>query len=92
MIKFLDKFSHNLPKKNVVVIAEASIHNRDSILNKLEKWKFKKVEIFGLPTYSQKPNIIEILWTFIKVWMVRDTGRLEKLTSISQKSAIAIRP
>ncbi|MDJ0555341.1 MAG: transposase [Microcoleaceae cyanobacterium MO_207.B10] len=43
-----------------------SIHTSDHILNKLEEWKSKKLEIFWLPTYSPKQNIIEIFGKFIK--------------------------
>ncbi|MGB3510877.1 MAG: transposase, partial [Microcoleaceae cyanobacterium] len=33
---------------------------------KLEEWKQKNLEIFWLPTYSPKENLIDILWKFIK--------------------------
>ena len=66
MIKLVDKFSQNLSKKTVIVMAQASIHTRDSILKKLEEWKLKKLEILGWPTYSPKLNIREMLWRFIK--------------------------
>ncbi|WP_375340809.1 transposase [Okeania sp. SIO2C9] len=79
VINFLDKFSHNLSKKTVVIMDQASIHTSDRILNKLEEWKSKKLEIFCLPTYSLKHNIIEILWKFIKYeWIeVEDNRKLE---------------
>lgn len=66
VIKFLDEFSNNLSQKTVVVLDQASIHTSDSFLEKLEEWKQKKLEIFWLPTYSPKLNLIEILWKFIK--------------------------
>jgi transposase len=66
VINFLDKFSENLPIKTVIVLDQASIHTSDSLLNKLEEWKQKNLEIFWLPTYSPKLNLIEILWRFIK--------------------------
>lgn len=66
VIKFLDKFSNNLKEKTVLVMDQAPIHTSDKFLEKLEEWKFKKLEIFWLPTYSPKLNLIEILWKFIK--------------------------
>ncbi|HEY9666190.1 MAG TPA: transposase, partial [Coleofasciculaceae cyanobacterium] len=38
----------------------------DCLIEKLEEWKSKNLEIFGLPTYSPKQNLIETLWKFIK--------------------------
>ena len=66
VINFLDKFSENLLQKTVVVLDQASIHTSDSFLKKLEEWKPKNLEIFWLPTYSPKLNLIEILGKFIK--------------------------
>lgn len=66
VINFLDKFSGNLDKTTVVVMDQASIHTSDCLIEKLEEWKSKKLEIFWLPTYSPKQNLIEILWKFIK--------------------------
>lgn len=39
---------------------------RDRFIDKLEEWQQKNLEIFWLPTYSPKLNLIEILWKFIK--------------------------
>ena len=36
-----------------------------SLINKGE-WSQKNLEIFWLPTYSPKLNLIEILWKFMK--------------------------
>jgi len=66
VIKFLDKFSDQLNRKTVVVLDQASIHTSDNFIEKSEKWKQKNLEIFWLPTYSPKLNLIEILWKFIK--------------------------
>ncbi len=66
VINFLDNYSKDLRKITVVVMDQASIHTSDKILEKLEEWKAKKLEIFWLPTYSPKHNLIEILWKFIK--------------------------
>ncbi len=66
IINFFDNFSDNLKQKTVVVMDQASIHTSDAIINKLDEWKQKNLEIFWLPTYSPKLNLIEILWKFIK--------------------------
>lgn len=66
VINFLDRFGENLSQKTVVVLDQASIHTSNNFLNKLEEWKAKNLEMFWLPTYSPKLNLIEILWRFIK--------------------------
>ena len=66
VINFFDKFSANLEKRTVVVMDQASIHTSDALLEKLSEWEQKKLEIFWLPIYSPKLNLIEILWKFIK--------------------------
>ena len=66
VIKFLDKFSNKLAQKTVIILDQASIHTSDEFLDRLKEWKQKKLEIFWLPTYSPKLNLIEILWKFIK--------------------------
>jgi len=66
IISFLDKFSDDLEQKTVVILDQASIHTSDAIIAKLEEWKQKRLELFWLPTYSPKLNLIEILWKFIK--------------------------
>lgn len=45
---------------------QASIHTSEKILNKLEEWEKKNLQIFWLPPYSPHLNLIEILWRFIK--------------------------
>lgn len=45
---------------------QASIHTSDKIIEKLDEWKTRNLEIFWLPTYSPKQNLIEILWKFVK--------------------------
>ena len=66
VISFLDKFSQRIKRKTVVVLDQASIHTSDNFIGKLEEWRQKDLDIFWLPTYSPKLNIIEILWKFIK--------------------------
>lgn len=64
--KAIDKFSENLSKKTVILMDQASIHTSEKILNKLEEWEKKNLQIFWLPPYSPHLNLIEILWRFIK--------------------------
>ncbi len=66
VINFFDNFSKNLSKNTVIIMDQASIHTSETIIEKLSEWKQKKLEIFWLPTYSPKLNLIEILWKFIK--------------------------
>lgn len=66
IVKFLDKFSKTLNKKTVVVMDQASVHTSNALLNKLEEWQERNLEIFWLPTYSPKLNLIEIVWKFLK--------------------------
>jgi transposase len=66
LIKFLDKFSENLTQRTVVVMDQASIHTSNAVLEKLEEWKTKNLELFWLPPYSPELNLIEILWKFLK--------------------------
>ncbi len=66
VIEFLDQFSQDLKKITVVVLDQASIHTSDAMIEKLEEWQRKKLELFWLPTYSPQLNLIEILWKFMK--------------------------
>lgn len=66
IIDFLDEFTENLSIKTTVIMDQAAIHTSDMILEKLSEWKAKNLEIFWLPTYSPKLNLIEILWKFMK--------------------------
>jgi transposase len=62
----IDDFAHQCTKPTVIVMDKASIHTSQRIREKLEEWKSHQVEIFQLPTYSPKLNLIEILWRFMK--------------------------
>jgi transposase len=66
VINFFDKFSQQISKPTVILMDQAPIHTSDRILEKLPEWERKKLQIFWLPTYSPKQNLIEILWKFIK--------------------------
>ena len=81
LILFLDKLCEKLTKKTVVVMDQSSIHTSNAVIDKLEEWSQKNLEIFWLPTYSPKLNLIEILWRFMKYeWIEVDAySSLESL-------------
>jgi transposase len=66
VIEFLDQYSQTLTITTVVILDQASIHTSDAMIEKLEEWRSKKLELFWLPTYSPQLNLIEILWKFMK--------------------------
>lgn len=66
VIKFLDRFSETIKIRTVILLDQASIHTSDKIMERLEYWKEKNLELFWLPAYSPKLNLIEILWKFMK--------------------------
>lgn len=66
LIKCLDKFSENLKRKTVVVMDQSPVHTSEAVIKKLVEWESKNLEIFWLPPYSPKLNLIEILWRFMK--------------------------
>jgi transposase len=66
IINFIDRFSEKIERKTVLLMDQATIHTSNKIIEKIEEWKKKNLEIFWLPTYSPKLNLIEILWRFIK--------------------------
>lgn len=66
VIEFLDKFSEKIRIKTVILLDQASIHTSDKIMERLEYWREKNLELFWLPTYSPELNLIEILWRFMK--------------------------
>lgn len=66
VIACLDKFCQLINKRTVVVMDKASFHRSQKIQEKLEEWNLRHLEIFWLPAYSPKLNLIEILWRFMK--------------------------
>jgi transposase len=73
VIACIDAFFPTVNKPTVIVVDQSSIHTSDAILNKLEEWSERQITIFELPTYSQRLNLIEILWRFIKYeWLEID--------------------
>lgn len=66
VIACIDAFFSSVNKRTVIVVDGSSIHTSDAVLNKLEEWLSRRIEIFQLPSYSPQLNLIEILWRFIK--------------------------
>lgn len=66
VIEFLDNFSEKISMKTVILLDQASIHTSDKIIERLDYWKRKELELFWLPAYSPELNLIEILWRFTK--------------------------
>jgi transposase len=66
LLKCLDRLSNQLQKRTVVVMDQSPVHTSDAVIKKLEEWQSKNLEIFWLPPYSPKLNLIEILWKFMK--------------------------
>ena len=66
VIACIDAFFAQVDKRTVIVMDQSSIHTSDAILDKLEEWKERKIELFELPSYSPELNLIEILWRFMK--------------------------
>jgi transposase len=71
-----DEFSQKIDKLTVVVLDNAPIHTSLAMRKKIAQWRQKKLETFGLPTYSPQLNLIEILWRFMKYeWIETDMTR-----------------
>jgi len=66
VIACIDRFLPQADKRTVIVMDKASIHTSDAMVEHLEEWKQRNIEIFELPSYSPHLNLIEILWRFIK--------------------------
>lgn len=81
IIELLDKFSDNLEQITVVILDQTSIHTSDAIIAKIEEWKSKGLELFWLPTYLPKLNLIEILWKFVKYEWI-ETNVYESQTNL----------
>jgi len=66
VIEFLDRFSGTIKMRTVILLDQASIHTSDKVIERLEYWKEKNLELFWLPAYSPELNLIETLWRFMK--------------------------
>jgi len=66
VIACLDEFSKNLTRKTVVAMDNSTIHTSNAFDAKITEWRRKNLEIFYLPKYSPRLNLIEILWRFMK--------------------------
>jgi transposase len=50
----------------VVAMDNSSLHMSSAFGAKIPEWRSKNLEIFNLPKYSPRLNLIEILWRFMK--------------------------
>ncbi len=66
VIACFDEFSRDLTQKTVVAMDNSSFHTSDAIEAKIPQWQSRSLEIFYLPRYSPRLNLIEILWRFMK--------------------------
>lgn len=66
IVSFLDQFSQKITQRTVVIMDQAPIHTSEAMMKKREEWKARNLELFWLPAYSPKLNLIEILWKFLK--------------------------
>ena len=65
-IACIDEFSNTIKTPTVLVIDNATIHTRNSVMDRMPLWTTRGLELFYLPPYSPQFNLIEILWRFIK--------------------------
>ena len=66
VIACIDALSSELAGRTVVVMDNSTFHTSDAIEAKIPEWQSKNLEIFYLPKYSPRLNLIEILWRFMK--------------------------
>jgi transposase len=66
VIACFDEFSSGLAGKTVVAMDNSSFHTSSAFGAKIPEWQSKNLEIFNLPKYSPRLNLIEILWRFMK--------------------------
>ena len=63
---FIGDSSRDLTRKTVVAMDNSTFHTSGAIEAKISEWQSKNLEIFYLPKYSPRLNLIEILWRFMK--------------------------
>jgi len=66
VIACFDAFSSELIRKTVVSMDNSTFHTSEAIRGKIPEWQSKNLEIFYLPRYSPRLNLIEIFWRFMK--------------------------
>lgn len=66
VVNCIETFFPKVERKTFIVMDQASIHTGSNILDYLESWRERNIEIFILPSYSPHLNLIEILWRFMK--------------------------
>lgn len=63
---FMEDSSSELTRKTVVAMDNSTFHTSGAVEAKIPEWQSKNLEIFYLPKYSPRLNLIEILWRFMK--------------------------
>lgn len=66
VVKMFDDFSHNLLKKTVVILDNASTHTSKLFKEHIKIWRQRGLLIQFIPPYCPELNYIEILWRKIK--------------------------
>ena len=98
---YLDQFSHTLLRETVVVLDNASVHQRE-VKKRRAAWAAKGLSIFFLPVYSPELNIAEILWRKLKYEWLQPGDYEEKqllcyrvwqcLAAVGRQLRIAFKP
>jgi transposase len=66
LIAYIDDFLKEKETPLVIVIDNAPTHTSNMFINKQLEWEKSGFEVFNLPAYSPKLNLIEHLWRFMK--------------------------
>jgi len=63
---FIEDSSSELTRKTVVAMDNSTFHTSGAVEARIPEWQSKNLEIFYLPKYSPRLNLVEILWRFMK--------------------------
>ena len=71
LVDYLDRFSFEVKKKNVVVLDNASVHRNRKIKEMRKIWEDRGLFLFYPPPYSPELNPAETLWRILKGKWIR---------------------